>query len=204
MPLEPDITARIRKDFSHDEAEEAIELLTASGENGRLARCIVVGSDGKLQALRDLIEVAGRDYRDAIVAGEYDAGLQRIRDLTSSFLVDSPEAFWIAHVANALNAKGFTLQAIETRPATVGPFIYTSDFSEGVATFAGDTGPLRISKRDRKWKLDGDPAELELYGLARSIEDDSEFADEVSCYILAKQHSKRSSRLRDDSATFDA
>jgi hypothetical protein len=70
----------------------------------------------------------------------------------------------------------------------VGPFIYTTDFSEEIATFAGDTGQLRIFKRDRKWKLDGDPAELELYGLARSIEDDSEFADEVSCYILAKQH----------------
>src|SRR5262245_42570392 len=176
MPLEPDIAARIREDFSPADAETAIELLTASGENGRVARCIVVASGGNLQSIRGLIEVASRDYRDAIVAGEYDGALQRIRDLSSSFLVDSPEAFWIAHIANTLNLRGFTLQSLETRPATVGPLIYTADYSEGVATFAGEMGQLRISKQNGKWKLDGERADPWLYGLDRSIDDESEFA----------------------------
>jgi hypothetical protein len=58
MPLEPDIIERIQRDFSPEDAAIAIELLTASGETGRVARCIVVAAAGKLESLREQIDVA--------------------------------------------------------------------------------------------------------------------------------------------------
>ncbi len=145
--------------------------------------------------------MASNDVRDVISAGEYDGMVLPVRDLSCSFLVDSLDAFWIASVANVLHARGFVLKSIVTRPATNGPFVYTSDYGEGVATFAGEMGDLRISKRDRKWTLEGDPAELELYGLNRAFDDESEFADEVSCYILAKLGPNRAARGATSAAT---
>ncbi len=93
MRLEFDIVERLRADFDGDQFPAALQLLTDSGTAGRIARCIVVAADGSLDMLRQLIQIAATDYRDVIIAGEYDSAMHRIRDLRTSFFVDDPLDF---------------------------------------------------------------------------------------------------------------
>ena len=50
--------------------------------------------------------------------------------------------------------------------------------------FIGPKGEIEIEKKDKRWKLHGDPAVLELHGLDRSFDEESVFRDAVSCYLL--------------------
>lgn len=185
--LESDIADRVRADFPGEEAREAINLLEEAGvSQGRIARCIVVASEGSIESLRQYIEMAERDPRDVIVAAEYDLPLQK-RDLRASFLIDSPEKFWIGGIAAALHSRGFVLKSLESRAATAGPFEYTSDRGEGSAEFVGAPFPITIAKTNRHWTLHGDPEDLDLYDLNRPFDDEAAFRDAVSCYLLAKQ-----------------
>jgi hypothetical protein len=123
MPLENDIIERIQKDFRPDESACAIELLSECGETGYIARCIVVAAQGSLESLRANIRQAKSDFRDVVMAAEYDGTLKltKARDLCFSFLVDAPEKFWISEVGPALQLRGYTLSSLETSHATVGP-----------------------------------------------------------------------------------
>lgn len=130
--------------------------------------------------------MAELDPRDVIVAGEYGLGLQK-RDLRVSFLIDSPEKFWIGEIASAISNRGYILRSLDSRPATIGPFEHTKDQGEGQAVFDGEPVEITVRKLDRKWTLHGDPDELELYDLDHPFEDEAAFRDAVSCFILAKQ-----------------
>jgi hypothetical protein len=184
MDIESDILKRVGKEFSSQEATAAIEMLTASGQSGRVARCIVFLAKGNLDELRRYIDMAVRDYRDVILMAEYDEVRSRVRNFSSSFLIDSQVKMWVAGIAGMLQQRGYTLVSFETVPVAK----YLKDVGEGTATFAGKVGPLTVVKRQGKWILQGDKAELELYGLAEPFSDGSKFIDAVSCYVLAKQN----------------
>lgn len=187
MPLEQDIIEKIEADFSASDAAVAVRLLYDAGKTGRLARCIVVAASGKINALRGYIQLSQRDFRDVIVAGEYDQGLRHVRDLRASFMIDAPEKWWIADIAALLQARGYVLKSLRCRRATVGPFDFTADEGEGVAEFCGSPNPITIEKLNRRWMLHGDPATLARYGLNRPFDDERAFADAISCFILATQ-----------------
>ena len=185
MPLEPDIIDRVRKDFG-EEAEVALDLIRGFGKSGYLARCVVVASRGSIVRLKQAIEAARFDYRDAIVAGEYDSAGRRVRDLSVSFLLDTPETFWISGVASMMASRGYALRSLTTRDTTAPPFQFSLDFVEGSATFAGAEAEITVEKKDRKWNVHGDRGELDRYHLNRSFDNESVFRDALSGYLLMR------------------
>ncbi len=73
---------------------------------------------------------------------------------------------------------------LETRPATVGPFDYASDYGEGRAKFVGPKGEFAIEKRDRQWVIHDDRRELEIHDLDHEFGDERVFRDALSGYLL--------------------
>jgi hypothetical protein len=184
--MEADISERIRSDFPPGDASEALRILEAAGTSGRVGRCIVVASTGNLEDLRRYVAMADLDPRDVIAAGEHDMPMQK-RDFRVSFLIDSPEKFWIGSIAAALFDRGYTLRSLQSRLASGGSSDFTADRGEGVAEFDGTPVPITIEKSDGRFTLHGDPDELKLYDLDRPFDNELAFRDAVSCYLLAKQ-----------------
>jgi hypothetical protein len=184
MEIQSDILKRIGEEFSSQDAAVAVEMLTASEHSGRVARCIVFLAKGNLDELRRYIDMAVRDYRHVILMAEYDEVRSRVRDFSSSFLIDSQVKMWVGGIARMLQQRGYMLVSVETVPVAK----YSKDSGEGTATFTGNVGPLTVVKRQGKWTLQGDKAELDLYGLAEPFSDGAKFIDAVSCYLLAKQN----------------
>ena len=193
-PLPPDVMARLNQDFGSRADAVAARLLDCRriGDymGDRLVRCIVHAADGEELRVQQLIELKRQDYRDVIVAGEYDGSKRHIRDLRASFLIDAPEKMWIGEVACIMASRGYLLSSLETRAATVAPFTYSADFSEGIAKFVGPKGELVIEKKDRQWMIRGDRRELEIHDLNHVFNDESVFRDAVSCYLLSGVASK--------------
>ncbi len=188
-PLPLDVMARLNSDFG-DRTDAAAAILLACRQIGhiddRLVRCIVYAARGDESRVRDLIELAQQDYRDVIVAGEYDEAMRQIRDLRVSFLIDSPEKFWAGEVACMMASRGHRLTSLETRPTTAGPFVYLSDYGEGRATFIGPKGEIVIEKGDRQWTIQGNRRDLEIHELDHTFSDERPFLDAVSGYLLSK------------------
>ena len=190
-PLPLDVLDRLNRDFG-DHAAAVAALLLASRENGseeflcdRLARCIVHAAGADEQRIQQLIDMERRDYRDVILAGEYDAAGSQVRDLHSSFLIDSEEKFWASTITRFMGSRGYRLTVLETRSATVGPFRYPTDYSEGQATFVGPLGELTIEKRDRQWSLSGNRSDIAAHGMDRVFNDEGAFCDRVTGYLLS-------------------
>ena len=89
-----DIVRRVQQIFPDADREAAIALLQGARihDGGfaepRLQRCALVASGGSLEKLRYYVEMLKVDFRDVIVAGEYEsvAGkLARVRDLSGGF-----------------------------------------------------------------------------------------------------------------------
>ena len=82
--LPGDVLERIAVDYAADRRSEiADELSTLSEvtpEPVRVARCVLFVAAGDLGRFEQMIELARTDYRDAIVAAEYDRELRRLRD----------------------------------------------------------------------------------------------------------------------------
>ena len=108
MDIPSDIACRIKTIFPASEHSQALALVsTATLHDGQLAnpqclRCAVQASKGSLQELVYYIDLLKLDFRDVIVAGEYqliDARLTRVRDLTEPFdwYLDHPDAVRDAH-----------------------------------------------------------------------------------------------------------
>ncbi len=189
-PLPPDVLARLKQDFGQrSDAVAAIFLAhRADGDPDyiadRLLRCIVHAAHGNETRLQQLIDDARRDYRDVIMAGEYE-GDTPVRDLSVSFLIDCPEKFWISEVAGMMMSRGYQLCSLETRRSTVGPFEYTSDFHEGRARFLGPKGGIEIEKMNRQWMIVGNSRDLEIHEMNHAFSDERVFRDAVSCYLLS-------------------
>ena len=91
MPLPDDLDRWVAATFSSQDVEEARTLLAGAVDHegvcvsDRLRCCAAVGSRGDIVALRELIGLLRVDWRDVIVAGEYEmqgGELRRVRDLT--------------------------------------------------------------------------------------------------------------------------
>jgi len=190
-PLPLDVLDRLRRDFGNRADAVAAHLLARrrTGDavflGDRLARCVVQAARGDEQRVQQLLDLAGQDYRDVIMAGEYDAGTRQIRDLRASFLIDSPEKFWVGEVACLMASRGYRLTAIDSRPATVGPFNYTADYGEGTATFVGPRGEIGVEKEDRLWMVRGNQRDLAAYNLDHRFGDEQAFRDALSGYLLS-------------------
>jgi hypothetical protein len=96
VPLLGDIAMQIQQSFSASDKDGAMSLLLdARIHDGRAAeprfqRCALVAAQGSLEKLRHYVKLLEVDFRDLIVAGEYEniAGKPlRIRDLTLAFRV---------------------------------------------------------------------------------------------------------------------
>jgi hypothetical protein len=186
MALEPDIIDRVLADFGPTESSAALDALSASGTTGRLARCIVFAAGGSLDRLRELIGMADHDYRDVIVAGEYDGAMRQVRDLRVSFLIASPADFWIGKIAATADKHAFRLTSIESQPATAGPFDYTCDRGEGRATFSDGETTLTIIKRDRLWAILPNGDDFRPFGLNDPIRDEDRFRVQLDYYLSRK------------------
>lgn len=183
MPLEADIIERVRSDFL--DSDSAILALIASGKTGRVARCIVFASSGSLEKLREYIRIAEVDFRDVIVAGEYDGAMRQVRDLCVSFLIATPNDFWIGETAKLIHERGYLLTDVSSRKATVGPFDYTCDGSEGLATFSNGVHQVAIKKHDRKWSVIS-VENLCRFGLDESLDDEERFRVQLDYYLSQK------------------
>ena len=183
MTLDADIIERIRADFP--DADTAIADLRASGKTGRVARCIVFVSHGSLEKMREYIQMAETDFRDVIVSGEYDETMRLVRDLCVSFLIASPDDFWIGETAKSIHKRGYSLTAVKSRPATVGPFDYTCDRGEGTATFSNGVHEIEIEKADRQWSVNSDD-DLRRFGLDDCIGDEERFRIQLDFYLSQK------------------
>jgi hypothetical protein len=76
--LPNDVVAYVQKHFPEESLAEATAILRAShietGEfpSPRLLRCAVYASDGQLDRLRSYVALLALDWRDVIMAGEYE------------------------------------------------------------------------------------------------------------------------------------
>lgn len=186
MTLEYDIIDRVHADFGLADNSAALDIITASGATGRLARCIVLAAGGSLERLRELISMADRDYRDVIVAGEYDDAKQQVRDLRVSYLIASPVDFWIGETALIGDKYAFRLTSLDSRPATVGPFDYICDRSEGSAKFSDGATTITIKKHERLWSISPTGDNLRPYGLNDPLGDEVRFRVQLGYYLSRK------------------
>ena len=101
--LPQDILERIEHDFSGESRSHVLETLvslklarSSSANTQRVIRCMLFHAQGNLEAFDKIVIVAKRDWRDAIMAGEYgyspDRKLIRCRNLTDSFPDSSTSA----------------------------------------------------------------------------------------------------------------
>jgi len=90
----PDIEMYIEQVFTpgqHSRAKSFIDSTVMHDGNHVSPRCqraILVGSYGSIEKLEDLTHLLKIDYRDVIVAGEYDGLIlnpAKVRDLTKPF-----------------------------------------------------------------------------------------------------------------------
>ena len=96
MNLTNDMSHYIEHTFRAKDRAEAVRLVSnATIEDGfpasdRLKRCALVGPDGSLSQLQRLTDLLRIDWRDVIMAGEYEyhrTGPVRLRDLTKPIVV---------------------------------------------------------------------------------------------------------------------
>lgn len=189
-PLPPDVLERLTVDFGERSDSVAALLAAHRALNkdsvcDRLIRCIVHAACGNEQRISHLIDLERIDFRDVVMAAEYDEANRRVRDLRVSFLIDSPDKFWASEVACLMAVRGYRLMGVESRHATAGPFTYTADFYEGQARFNGPKGEIVIEKKDREWMIHGNRHDLAIHELDRQFGDEREFRDAVSCYLLS-------------------
>lgn len=97
--FEPDIVARIRRDFGSDAEAVLQELESSCSEkaelrSSRLIRCIVFAAGGRRDAIARYIQMARDDFRDLIMSAEYqrrpgtkrsDGVFDHLRDFNQPF-----------------------------------------------------------------------------------------------------------------------
>lgn len=82
MEIAPDILIQLRKDFPEAEVpQRALQLETAIGDQ-RLQRCIVFAARGHPWYFDYLCRLVQIDFRDVILAAEYDRLTARLYDFS--------------------------------------------------------------------------------------------------------------------------
>ena len=90
MKIPQDIIVRVEREFPHESGGVLQRLVTLRREDARLfsdriLRCIVQAAGGSASRVEPLIQLARTDYRDLIVAAQYDAQWNPLRDLSQPF-----------------------------------------------------------------------------------------------------------------------
>ena len=190
-PLPPDVLERLTRDFG-DGADAVAALLQARRQIGsadflgdRLVRCIIHAAAADAQRVQPLLDLERQDYRDVIVAGEYDRAVHQVRDLRASFLIEGLETFWAGDLAYLMSKRGYRLTALMAHPATLGPFDCGEDYGEGRATFVGPFGEITVEKKEREWTVHGNRNDLAAHELDRPFRDLRAFLDALSGYLLS-------------------
>jgi hypothetical protein len=88
--LPADMLRYIERSFTEEDRASAVRLLLCArthegAPEPRLQRCALVASNGSLERLMHYVSLLEVDYRDVIVAAEYEArngALVQVRDLT--------------------------------------------------------------------------------------------------------------------------
>jgi hypothetical protein len=182
MTIDPDILERINSDFLAQDRQSVIDALSAAKRNGRISRCILVAAQGSIQRIRELLALADLDYRDVIVAGEYDLG-RRVRDLRVSFLIHLPEDAWISKVAITASKHGYQLANLETQVRSMPPLAGTQ--TQGTATFKNGGRMFTIQKQDAQWWIVGVDCNLAAFGLDSPLADEERFLIQLD-FLLSR------------------
>jgi hypothetical protein len=80
----PDIVDRVIRDFDADAIGQVHLWLEALGSD-RLARCALFVARGSIAGLETAVELGRTDYRDLIMAAEYDKHDNHLRDFNLPF-----------------------------------------------------------------------------------------------------------------------
>ena len=80
----PDIVKRVLDDYDADAIGQVHCWLEDLGSD-RLARCALFLAAGSIEKLRKATELGRTDYRDLIMAAEYDPAHHRVRDFNLPF-----------------------------------------------------------------------------------------------------------------------
>jgi hypothetical protein len=72
MNIAPDIVDQLRHNFPASEVDERLSQLAAASNSPRVQRCIVFASRGHPWYFDYLCKLAKVDYRDVVMAAEYD------------------------------------------------------------------------------------------------------------------------------------
>ena len=83
--MEPDIEARVAKDFTLRDHDDATAILDAPdrelrGDKARILRCVVFLARGNMEKLVHNADRALSDFRDVILWAEYDEQNRQVRD----------------------------------------------------------------------------------------------------------------------------
>jgi len=93
----PDVVERVVKEFPADSLG-AVHLALEELRSDRLSRCAVFLAKGSVPKLQEAVALGREDYRDLIMAAEYDSFHIRLRDFNRPFgseAVPNPlEAEW--------------------------------------------------------------------------------------------------------------
>ncbi|MEM6330913.1 MAG: hypothetical protein AAF790_11770 [Planctomycetota bacterium] len=85
MKLPTDILDRLTHDYGEEAAEKLSKKLCDVSSSDRVHRCIVFAAGGDRLRFEELCELAALDYRDVIVAAEYNTALVRLYDFNRTF-----------------------------------------------------------------------------------------------------------------------
>jgi len=80
MNIEPDIVENVRADFPVEAVADVLSRLEAASSVPRIQRCIVFAARGHPWYFDYLCRLAKIDYRDVIMAAEYDRLNARLYD----------------------------------------------------------------------------------------------------------------------------
>lgn len=85
MSIEAEIVERVRADFPNEALSDVLSRLEAASDTPRIQRCIVFAARGHPWYFNYLCRLAKTDYRDVIMAAEYDRLDIRLYDFTRPF-----------------------------------------------------------------------------------------------------------------------
>ena len=89
-----DISTRLRKDFAANSEQASNLIIEARAtenfpKSERIIRCLIFVANGSISELNSAIDLAKTDWRDLIMAAEYELGTRvQIRDFNSPFAAD--------------------------------------------------------------------------------------------------------------------
>ncbi len=82
MPIDPDIVERVKADFPVADVPSVLARLESASSSQRVLRCIVFAARGHPWYFDFLCRLANTDYRDVIMAAEYERLGERLYDFT--------------------------------------------------------------------------------------------------------------------------